>query len=395
MSRIAIVGGGPGGLTAAICLARRGLPSTVFERESHPSRAQRFNPDRSYPIDITGHGLRAVRHIGAVNQFDAHMTGFRGIRYRGRTVDPWKEPGWIGSRGDITRTLMSVAEQRHLDLIDFVFDAAVHDLDLSTGEVAGRRFDLIIGADGSGSRVRAAMQDQVAGFSVATSSIPNFGLILELDHVADRLDKHFLNALALSPFTMSGVVGDDSQPEGVRWLAVIGTNKPLAFTSPQQASAWLRRHLPKAADLAGPRAVADMSGRKAVPLGRRVTCSSLHGGRAVLLGDAAVTFPPIGQGGNASMESAMVLDQCLAAGPMDTVGPRFNAAWKPQADALAWLGWQVRYQNPLTSLRLAVAALTGHNLATQTKISTRSYADVTRSARRLGPLWAPGSAPAT
>ena len=387
MPNIAIIGGGPGGLTAAISLARRGVRSTVFEREAHPERMPRYNPDRSYPIDITGHGLRAIRHIDAVDHFDARMTAFRGIRYRNRTVDPWSEPGWIGSRGDITRTLMSVAEERHRDLIDFVFDSDVQTLDVNTGEVAGRRFDLIIGADGAGSAVRAAMQEQVKGFTVEVSSVPNYGLVLELDQIGDRLDKHYLNALALNPFTMSGVITDDSKPDGVRWLCVIGTRQPLTFTTPEQATAWLRRHVPLAADLAGSRAIADMTRREAVPLGRRLTCSSLHGGRAVLIGDAAATFPPIGQGCNASLESAMVLDQCMAAGPLETLGPRYETAWKPQADALAWLGWQIRYQNPMTAVRAAVAALFGVNIAGQTKSSTRSYADVQRAARRLGPLW--------
>jgi 2-polyprenyl-6-methoxyphenol hydroxylase-like FAD-dependent oxidoreductase len=98
---IAIIGGGPGGLTAAIALARRGIRSTVFERDGHPENMPRFNPDRSYPIDLTGHGLRAVGHIDAVAHFDAHMTPFHGIKDGSRVFDSWSEPGWIGSRGDI------------------------------------------------------------------------------------------------------------------------------------------------------------------------------------------------------------------------------------------------------------------------------------------------------
>src|SRR6187551_2150194 len=76
---IAIVGGGPAGLVAAIALARRGIRTTVFERDVNPEEAPRFNPDRSYTIDITGHGLRALRHIDATSYFDARMLAFKGI----------------------------------------------------------------------------------------------------------------------------------------------------------------------------------------------------------------------------------------------------------------------------------------------------------------------------
>ena len=56
---IAIVGGGTSGLVLAIALALRGIPTTVFEEDAHPGVAPRFSPDRSYTIDISGHGLRA------------------------------------------------------------------------------------------------------------------------------------------------------------------------------------------------------------------------------------------------------------------------------------------------------------------------------------------------
>jgi kynurenine 3-monooxygenase len=71
----------------------------------HPEEAPRFNPDRSYTIDITGHGLRALRHIDATSYFDARMLAFKGIHYQGKVVDEWTEPGWTGSRGDIVRAL--------------------------------------------------------------------------------------------------------------------------------------------------------------------------------------------------------------------------------------------------------------------------------------------------
>jgi kynurenine 3-monooxygenase len=388
MEDIAIIGGGPGGLTAAIALARRGVRSTVFERDGHPERMPRFNPDRSYPIDLTGHGLRALRHIDALAHFDAHMTPFHGIMNRGRVFAPWSEPGWIGSRGDITRALMSLVEERHHDLIDFVFDSDVRTVDVHAGMVAGQTFDLVIGADGAGSAVRTAMREQVEGFTVETSSVPNYGLIVELDRVGDRLDKHYLNGLAMSPLTLAGVIIDEDKPDGVRWLCVIGVKKAISFTSPEEATAWLRRHVPRVLDLTSGQAIAEFSRRESVHLGQQLTCSRLHGGRAVLLGDAAAAFPPVGQGGNAALESAMVLDQCLASGPLATVGVRYDAAWKPEADAISWIGGQVRYQNPWSSARVLIGTAFGANVFNQAKSSTRSYSEVRRVARRLGPLWA-------
>ena len=47
IGEIAIVGGGPVGLVAAIALARRGIRTTVFERDTRAETAPRFNPNRS------------------------------------------------------------------------------------------------------------------------------------------------------------------------------------------------------------------------------------------------------------------------------------------------------------------------------------------------------------
>jgi kynurenine 3-monooxygenase len=388
MADIAIVGGGPAGLTAAIALARRGVHSTVFERDAHPEQMPRFNPDRSYPIDMTGHGLRAVRYIDALAHFDARLTPFRGITFGSRLIDRWSEPGWIGSRGDIMRALMSVVDERHGDLIDFVYDVDVRTVDVHAGELAGQRFDLVVGADGAGSAVRTAMREQVEGFTVQTSTVPNYGLLLELDQVGDQLDKHYLNGFAANPLVLAGAVVDEAKPDGVRWVCVIGVGKPITFDSPAQATQWLRRHCARVLDMASEQAIADFAQRDWVHLGQRTTCSRLFGGRAVLLGEAAAAFPPVGQGANAALESAVALDQSLATGPVETAGARYEAAWKPEADAVSWMGAQIRYGNPWTSVRAIVSHTFGVNVFGQAKSSTKSYAQVQRAARRLGPLWA-------
>ena len=130
--RIAIVGGGPAGLVAAIALARRGIPTTVLERDAHPDLAPRFNPDRSYTIDITGHGLRALRHIDATSYFDARLMPFRGLQYQDRVVEDWAEAGWTGSRGDILRALMALITDRHQDFTSSTSSSAARSPPLTS-----------------------------------------------------------------------------------------------------------------------------------------------------------------------------------------------------------------------------------------------------------------------
>lgn len=84
----------------------------------------------------------------------------------------------------------------------------------------------------------------------------------------------------------------------------------------------------------------------------------------------------------------MVLDQCLAAGTLETVGARYDAVWKPEADAVSWIGAQIRYQDLRMVARMVIARAVGVNIGSLAKSSTRPYSDVRRAARRLGPIWA-------
>lgn len=43
--------------------------------------AATYNPNRSYTIDITGHGKKAADHVGATKRFDQELIRFRGLKY--------------------------------------------------------------------------------------------------------------------------------------------------------------------------------------------------------------------------------------------------------------------------------------------------------------------------
>jgi kynurenine 3-monooxygenase len=113
----------------------------------------------------------------------------------------------------------------------------------------------------------------------------------------------------------------------------------------------------------------------------------------VLLGDAAAAFPPIGQGVNAAMESAMVLDRCIGqtgSSPTELLeaARRYDAAWRPEADAVAWMSVRSLFENRFHMFRASVTSQLGLSVFEQAKSADTPYSEVRRKAERLWPLWA-------
>jgi 2-polyprenyl-6-methoxyphenol hydroxylase-like FAD-dependent oxidoreductase len=399
---IGIVGGGPASLVLAIALARRGISTTVFERDLHPDRAPRFHPDRSYTIDTSGHGLRALRHIDATSYFDERVNRFKGIKILGKLSEEWTEPGWTGSRGDYQRALMAIIKDRHQDNIALHFETNVEALDVRHGSVTIQPqsgasttniFDLVIGGDGAGSIVRHSLEQQWPGFIVTTKSYPMYCTMIELDRLDNQLDRHYLHMFSIYPFVVAGAIRGDSGPDSTRWFCAVCTNRELKFSSANEAHSYFRARSPRVLEFASEQAVAAFAQRKCYHIGRSLTCSQLHGGKAVLIGDAAAPFPPIGQGLNAALESSMVLDQTigeLGRSPAQVLeaASAFSAKWKPEVEAAAWVAERHLAENRFHNFRARLThILFGLSVVGETKRSDISYAEVKRKTQRLWPLW--------
>jgi len=399
---IAIVGGGPSGLVLAIALARRGIRTTVFERDVRPEAAPRFNPDRSYTIDISGHGLRALRHIDACSHFDERMIRFKGLKLPGGATSEWTLPGWTGSRGDILRALRAVATERHAELIQFHFESRVTAVDVATGRVTyapasgaptTTSFDLVVGADGTGSVVRNALRDQIPGFTVVTASYPNYCTMIELDRVGDRMDRNYLHGLSIRPFCVAGAIKGDEGGDTSRWFCAVGTRVEQTFDSTGAARDYFRDRVPRVLELTSEEKLEAFAKRTCYHIGQTLTCSALHGGKAVLLGDAAAAFPPIGQGVNAAMESAMALDLRIGEAGRSPqalldAAKTYSTQWKPEADAVSWMAVRSLFENRLHMLRASITAKLGLSIFEDAKSAEIPYATVRRKAERLWPLWA-------
>jgi kynurenine 3-monooxygenase len=400
-ANIAFVGGGPASLVAATALARRGVRTTVFERDEPPEVAPRFNPDRSYTIDISGHGYRALRHIEAEPYFDEKLIRFKGIKMMDQGTAEWPLPGWTGSRGDILRALMALIDEKYRELVRFEFGCRVNAIDVhagtltyapQSGEETTEQFDFIVGGDGAGSVVREAMIEQVKGFTVEKKSFPNYCTMIELDRVGGRLDLHYLHGLSIRPFCVAGAIKGVDGLGSARWFCAVGTKQQLEFSSTEEARNFFRERCPRVLELASDESISEFAKRTCYHIGRKLTCSQLHGGKAVLIGDAAGPFPPIGQGVNAAMESAMVLDICVGevgSSPEELLeaAELYDARWKPEADAVSWISEKSLFENRFHEIRTQVAMRLGLHVVEQAKSADVPYSEVRRKAQRLWPLW--------
>ena len=263
---VAIVGGGPAGLTLAAALAQQGgFEIAVFERAEDHSSAETYNPDRSYTIDITGHGLRAARFIGITDRFDAGLIHFKGLRIAphpwlhrlgaGFAEEPYHGKGWTGSRGDICRCLQAHLLERHADSVALHFGAEATLVDAvqpqlrvaSRGDGAGdlRRFDLVVGCDGCGSGVQRSIADHTSAFAVEGADLGNHSLMLHLDQHLGELDPQYLYVLAVHPVTaVAGAINGPGGPADPRWFCQIGFSGTKRFDSAADAGRFLDKGHP-------------------------------------------------------------------------------------------------------------------------------------------------------
>jgi 2-polyprenyl-6-methoxyphenol hydroxylase-like FAD-dependent oxidoreductase len=178
-SRIAIVGGGPGGLLLARLLQLRGLEATVFERDAHADERPQGGS-----LDLhAGTGQRAMRLAELEAEFSAAARpedqGDRLYDQSGTLL--FDRDGSGDDRPEIDR---SALRQILLDAlkpgvvrwnskVDQIVPAACGGHHLS---VAGGRetYDLVVGADGAWSRVRALLTNAVPRYEGV--SLVEFGL---------------------------------------------------------------------------------------------------------------------------------------------------------------------------------------------------------------------------
>ena len=352
---IAVVGAGLVGALIATLLTQRGFRVTVYEKRPDP-RSAGFQGGRSINLALAERGLHALRATGLAEQVLDQA-----VMMRGRMVhDPAGHSGlqrygvddseviWSVSRGGLNTLMLDAAEAAGAT-IHFDQGLAGADLDAGTlvlrdGHGVERTVDapIVIGADGAGSALRAAMHRhsplgervEELGHGYKELEIPPgrepgapFAIERNALHIWPR--GHYM-CIALpnreGSFTVTLFLPNDGEHPSFRTIAGAGA-----------AEAFFRTDFPDALALM-PEFAADWSAHPVGTLGTLYLDRWHIGGRALLIGDAAHAIVPFhGQGMNCGFEDAAELADLFAAQPDDSaaVFAEFEARRKPNADAIA------------------------------------------------------------
>jgi len=325
--------------------------------------SDRYNPDRSYTIDITGHGLKALQYCEATKAFDDNLIPFKGInlRFVGKT-DKWEQPGWTGSRGDICRALQTEID-KYPGRVKIEFDTTVTIKNIFAGEITTQKgdgevvpstWDLIVGCDGAGAVTRNALRDQLPGFTVESDQVGNYCSMIQFDPALEKvkaLDPTHLEIFQLEPFVVAGAINGEGGKDDPKWFCMVGYKEETQFDTVDAAKAYLEESAGKEFfDYISDAELAEFIKRPCNNIGRSKLCSSYHGGKVVLVGDSGNPFPPIGQGINHAMEAAVELDklvkQALADGrPLEWAAAQYTLDWKPEGDAVNWIAKRVDFSS--------------------------------------------------
>lgn len=300
---ILVIGGGIGGLTAAIALRQHGHRVTVLERD----------PEWSvYGVGIIQQGnvLRAMKQLGLLDDYLSSAVGFDFVAVHapdGKLVAKVPSPrlveGCPANVGIGRRALHKVLGDRaieagadvRLGVTADVLDDDGTAVSVSFSDGRSGRFDLVIGADGVHSQTREQVlpgspEPQFTGQSVWRYNLPR---------PADLDSLHVYNG-----------------PIGAGLVPMSDTVMYLYLTTPEPGNpryphtglaATMRAKVP--ASLAAlAEQITDDAEVVYRPLEALLVEGPWHAGRIVLLGDAVhATTPHLGQGAGMAIEDAIVL----------------------------------------------------------------------------------------
>ncbi len=326
---IAIVGGGPGGLTLARLLQLKGANVTVYERDiNKDARIQ------GSPLDLHEEsGLAAINAAGLLDEFKQnYMPGADRMQIMNERADvlfsdhdskPEEDFGKEHFRPEISRGALRKIMLESLQAGTVVWNShflsmeAQHEgwlLHFKNGESVYA--DLVIAADGANSRLRPYLTDIKAFYSGVTMLE---GAIYDAEKTAPGMNALLrggkIMAFGNQKDVLLGQKGKDeigfyaSFKADETWASANGLN----YDDKQQMLAWFKQEYPEWSTVW--HELFESASTPFIP--RPIYCIPLDQSwktlsNLTLLGDAAHVMPPFaGEGVNMAMRDALELSECL------------------------------------------------------------------------------------
>ena len=311
--RALIVGGGIGGMATAIRLAEAGHEAELID----------LDPEwRVYGagITITGPTLRAYKRLGLLDDIRAEgaiTNGTRVFRYDGLFLRDLDEPALeegLPATGGIMRPVLHRIMQRRVQArnvavrLGLTVNGIEQDdqgVDVGFSDGATGRYDLVVGADGVGSRVRSLVFPG-SPEPIATGQAC-WRVSMRRPPGLDRGEFYFGNE------TPAGIT--PCGPDTI-YMWMLTRHEPGQWFDESEGHARLRERI---ADFGGTVAWIreNMTERDWVnyrPLAASIQPEPWAKGRVVLVGDAAhATTPHLASGAGMAVEDALVLADEIAA----------------------------------------------------------------------------------
>jgi len=378
---ITIVGAGLVGALLATLLAQRGFTVTVFERRPDPRKAG-FIGGRSINLALAERGWHGLRLAGLAETLQPLAVMMRGrmVHHRdGRTEllrygRDDREVIWSISRGGLNMALLDAAERAgarvHFDqrLVSVDWDESL----ITLGDHAGtqRQFesDVVIGADGAGSALRAAMtarQDLGERFEPLEHGYKELEIPPHKGEFA--LEPNALHIWPRGNYMCIALPNAERSFTVTLFLPSIGEPGFDTVNSADAAVALFNRDFADALPLI-PDLRHDFERNPTGTLGTLYLDRWHLGGRAVLVGDAAHALVPFhGQGMNCGFEDAVELAQLLAepSNNPESAFAEFESRRKPNANAIAAMALEnyVEMRDSVADQRFLLKRALGRRLA--------------------------------
>ena len=351
---ITIIGAGLTGALLGLRLGQRGYKVDLFERRPQ-TRENTGDSGRSINLALSRRGIDALKMVGMMEAVTPLLIPMKGrmlhMEDGSEKFSPYgqrdDEVIYSVSRRDLNRLMVAraveapdvnVVFEKKCTAIDFESSQLTLE-DVGTGKSQEKGFELLVGCDGAGSKVRRSLMEQIGGQSTSDFLDHDYKE-LEIPAGAGgtwQLEKEGLHIWPRGEFMLIALPNLDGSFTVTLFLPKQGTPSFESLADEQSVDAFFKKTFPTARALM-PDLVEDFFCNPTGRLGT-VRCQPWHlEDQCLLLGDAAHAIVPFhGQGMNCAFEDCVVLDRLLDkwGGDWGKVNPELTTSRKPDADAIA------------------------------------------------------------